>query len=187
VIDTKTGIWDLETANSHGGHKHDLPLLDEICKLYTPTRVADLGCGDGWYCANMKKAGYKVVHGYEGCLDMRKISLCDELFIMDLSEPQLVAQKYDFVLCLEVGEHIPKSAEQVFLDNVVKFCSKDLVLSWAIPGQGGRGHFNEQPNDYIISQICNRGFVLNQAKTDLLRAASTLKWFKNTIGAYELG
>lgn len=183
-----TGIWDLKTALSHGGHKHDKGLLDEILKLYSPTRIADLGCGDGWYCKQIKNS-YKniIVYGFEGSFDMVKHGVYEEIFNMDLSEPQTIGDKYDLVLCLEVGEHIPKEFEQNFLDNVKNFSSKDLILSWALPKQGGRGHVNELPLDYVKTEMIKRGFIVNEEKTQSLRSAATLKWLKNTVVAYELG
>jgi hypothetical protein len=187
MIDAKTGIWDINTANSHGGHKHDEGIIKKISELYEPIAVADLGCGDGWYCQQLKqKWKNTVIHGYEGCVDMKTEGVYDDIFILDLSLKRYVGIKYDLVLCIEVGEHIPLEKEQTFLDNVKEFCDCFLVMSWALPKQGGRGHFNERPEDYIIEQMTKRGFFVDDSSTNELRDAATLKWLKRTVTAYEL-
>ena len=50
---------------------------------------------------------------------------------------------------LEVAEHIPLENEEAYLDNCCKLCEIGCILSWALPGQGGLGHVNEQPNEYV--------------------------------------
>jgi hypothetical protein len=85
------------------------------------------------------------------------------------------------VLCLEVGEHIPKQFEQIFLNNIDKYNAKGVVLSWALKGQGGFGHFNEQNNDYVKRAMAARGYKNDLAAEERLRAAASLSWFKNTI------
>lgn len=188
MIDKKTGIWDLETSLSHGGHKHDESLVQKIIDLYhEPIMMADVGCGDGWYCEELQKTWSKsIIHGYEGCVDMKTNGVYDDIFIIDLSLKRYIDIHYDFVLCIEVGEHIPKEKEQIFLDNLARFCTKHLIFSWAVPGQGGRGHLNEQPEEYIHEQMINRGFKINEFKTSELRKSATLKWLKRTVTAYEL-
>jgi 2-polyprenyl-3-methyl-5-hydroxy-6-metoxy-1,4-benzoquinol methylase len=101
---------------------------------------------------------------------------------MDLTVPQTLITPYDFVLCLEVGEHIPQQHEQMFLDNLNKFVGRDLVMSWAVPGQySASGHVNNQPNEYVIEQMWSRGLRYQKKMTKILRGYSTLKWFKNTL------
>jgi hypothetical protein len=188
MIDAKTGIWDLETANSHGGHKHDEGIIKRILEEYEePAMLADLGCGDGWYCTQLKeKWKNSVIHGYEGCADMKTEGVYDDIFIIDLSLKRYTDIKYDLVLCIEVGEHIPLEKEQVFLDNVREFCSNQLIMSWALPKQGGRGHFNERPEEYIYEEMSKRGFIVKEDLTKSLRDSATLKWLKRTVTAYEL-
>lgn len=185
MIDEKTGIWDLETAKKR--HRFDNLLCGGIGAMYLPKRAADVGCGDGRYCHILSKAyGWPLVHGYEGTPDIKEIAVHDDIMIVDLTKRRWVGIDYEFVLCLEVGEHIPKKHEQVFMDNVGEFVSRDLVLSWAVPGQGGGGHFNERSNDYVISEFVKRGLEFDEKKTERLRGYSSLKWFKNSIMAFSL-
>lgn len=184
MIDKTTGIWDLETANKHGGHKHDEGLVKKILDIYPKCdQAADLGAGDGWYAMKLVEAGWNV-DAYEGSEDMLQYGLYKNMMVIDLSLRRPIGILYDFVLCLEVGEHIPEVREQSFLDNVAGFCANHLVLSWAVPGQGGRGHVNEKPQEYIREQVERRGFLFNGEITNCLRKAAGFRWFHNTVGAY---
>ena len=184
MANKETGIWDNNDLKK--GHKHDSKLIQSIARmfLYKPKRVADLGCGDGWYSHYLKvECGWPIVHGYEGKIPTDPFY--NDISSIDLSKIRYVEIDYDLVICLEVGEHIPKKHEQKFLDNVARFASKDLILSWAIPGQGGRGHYNERPNDYIIKEMAKRDLAFNKVKSELLRKDTIYKWFRNTIMVFE--
>ena len=62
----------------------------------------------------------------------------------NLANPVDLGRKFDLVQSLEVGEHLPKSAADTFVETLVKH--GDVVLfSAASVGQGGHDHINEQP------------------------------------------
>jgi hypothetical protein len=93
---------------------------------------------------------------------------------------------HDATICLEVGEHIEPQYESVVLDNIANSASKKIIMSWAIPGQGGFGHVNCQPNDYIIAQMEARGWKHNPEQSDFLRArCSGCSWFENTLMVFD--
>ena len=54
-------------------------------------------------------------------------------------------------------------------------------MSWALKGQCGRGHVNEQPNAYIIDRFRERGWGFDKAASEALRASATVWWFTKTI------
>jgi hypothetical protein len=185
MIDKETGIWSIEVAKKK--HRFDEPLCRAVFEEYSPENIADVGCGVGQYCKYFKDGGWPIVHGYEGTPDIRKIAMYDDVMVLDLTKRRWVGINYELILCLEVGEHIPKKYEQVFIDNVCEFVSKDLILSWAIPGQGGTGHFNEQPNEYVIEKFVKKGLVFDEGASIALRNAASLKWFRNTLMKFERG
>eukprot|EP01031_Cornospumella_fuschlensis_P030309 gene30309-36623_t len=87
----------------------------------------------------------------------------------------------DWTLSLEVGEHLDKQYESVFIQNLHRANTKGIILSWGIPGQGGNGHVNEQPNDYIKSIICNLGYEYDARLSDKGRSEAKYFWFRNTF------
>ena len=182
-IDADSGIWSLDVAKKR--HRFDPFLAARIGMKYQPKKAADLGCGNGRYCAVFKAYGWSIVHGYEGTPNVMSLGIYDDIFQIDLSKRRWVEIDYDFVMCLEVGEHVPEKHEEFFLDTMTNFSSKDLIMSWAIPGQGGAGHLNEKPNEYIIGELAKRGFIHNEDESDELRKFSSLKWLRNTILKFE--
>ena len=97
-----------------------------------------------------------------------------------ISMPVSVGQ-YDWVMSLEVGEHLPQQFERTFIDNLQRHNTKGIILSWALDGQGGHGHFNERPISYIKNLFAQDGYINDIHSETMLRASATLWWFKNTI------
>jgi cyclopropane fatty-acyl-phospholipid synthase-like methyltransferase len=92
-----------------------------------------------------------------------------------------VATPFDWVLSLEVGEHLPKEHEASFIENLHRHNARGVVLSWALEGQGGTGHVNERNNDYIKAQVCAKGYVNDLAAEAALRDAAKFPYFKRTV------
>jgi cyclopropane fatty-acyl-phospholipid synthase-like methyltransferase len=175
------GIWLSEEETNK--HIYDSLLADALVDLFKDSKsVVDIGCGNGKYTMNFINHGVNC-KGYDGSPLTPEISggLCE---VMDFSD-QVSIGKFDLVLSLEVGEHIPAQYEQIFIDNISRAATKHIVLSWAIEGQGGDGHYNERNNDYVITEICKRGFEYEVTATELLRASSEVPWFKNTVMVFK--
>ena len=68
------------------------------------------------------------------------------------------------------------------MNNLINHTSGWLIISWAVPGQGGRGHVNEQPPEYVLDLFGNREFVYHEDYSQYLRnSIVNCYWFKNTI------
>ena len=101
--------------------------------------------------------------------------------VLDLSVVADVPTPCDWVLSLEVGEHLPKEHEAAFMDNLHVHNARGMVLSWARQGQGGVGHVNEQNNDYIKAKICAKGYVNDLDAEHALRRAAKFSYFQSTV------
>ena len=163
------GIWT--TKEEWRTHEFDEALCSFISTLFKGDFV-DIGCGNGSYVRYLQVHKHKCT-GYDG-------SPLSSYKIADFSVTQDIG-KYDNVLCLEVGEHIPQDSEQIFIDNLCFASKKSIILSWGIPGQGGTGHVNCRENYYIIGEMQRRGFLIDPVTTEILRDEASLGWFKNTI------
>jgi tryptophanyl-tRNA synthetase len=100
--------------------------------------------------------------------------------VKDFSQPASVG-RFNLVLSLEVGEHIPAQYEQTFIDNLINSSREYIVLSWAVENQPGIGHVNCRNNDFVISEFQKRGLDYSKGSSEYLREHSTLPWFKNTL------
>jgi len=177
-IDEK-GFWYCENEE---GHCFDLNLCLEIENMLAEKKVSnvvDFGCGPGKYVKRLIGKGFECI-GYDGNPNTPKYTngVCK---VLDLSEKFDLGNKFECVISLEVGEHIPKKYEKNYIDNLTNHCENILICSWAIPGQGGDGHINCQTNEYVIEEFEKRGFALNRDLSNSLRNASSLSWFKNTL------
>jgi hypothetical protein len=92
-----------------------------------------------------------------------------------------LGRQWDWVLSLEVGEHIPNEFEAIFLDNIARHAVEGVVLSWAVPGQEGHYHVNNHDNDYVIDRMAKLGFKYNDTLSNDFRATAVLPHFHNTI------
>jgi len=176
------GAWLFE-----GGHTFDASLAIAIAQVMSDAGVhdvIDIGCGDGTYTRHLISSGLVAI-GYDGNPLTEKVTdgLC---FCADFSEPQHLGI-YDAALSLEVGEHIPRQYEQVFLDNLSRHADRLIVLSWAIPEQGGFGHVNERLNAHIILGMSDRGWKIDWASTNYLRSRASVAWFKQTVMVFTHG
>ena len=101
--------------------------------------------------------------------------------MLDLAVPVDLGKQYDWVLSLEVGEHIPKEYEAEFIANLDRHAREGVILSWAVKGQGGHGHVNNQDNDYLKAIFEDYGYINDLVAEEALRDASTTPWFPNTL------
>jgi hypothetical protein len=118
--------------------------------------------------------------GYDGSPNVEQVTN-GHVKHLDLSKPQDLGKTWDWVMSLEVGEHIPKEFEYTYLTNVLKPVSEGIVLSWARRGQGGRSHVNELNNTEVVERLDRKGFYPDMDLWEELRKRATLFWFKNTL------
>lgn len=90
------------------------------------------------------------------------------IWLYDLNQELDLHKKFDLVWSFEFVEHIhPK-----YVDNLMKTFAnhaETIVLSAARPGQGGEGHFNEQPAEYWVEKFGKFNYKLDREATKHLR------------------
>jgi len=175
----ENGFWN-DTQEFHCFDEKLCSTIIEFSKSKIKN-IIDIGCGNGSYVKKFLDSNFECI-GYDGNPITPEITdgLCK---VMDLSKPTNLG-KYDLAISLEVGEHIPKQYEQIFIDNVCS-SSNNIIISWAVEGQGGYGHVNCQNNDYIIAEFNRRGYRYDENISKKLRENSTLPWFVNTLMYFE--
>ena len=175
------GYWVGPEAESQ--HVFDPQLAAALTTFYKNehplTTVVDLGCGMGNYVKHFR-AQDMYADGYDGNPHTPILTngVCG---VLDLSQPFAFQTKYDWVMSLEVGEHLPPQFETTFIENLDRNNKKGIILSWAIEGQGGHGHVNERNNEYVRGRIEALGYKSDPVAEFYLRYHATLGWFKNTI------
>jgi 2-polyprenyl-3-methyl-5-hydroxy-6-metoxy-1,4-benzoquinol methylase len=173
-----TGVWSQKEAESNHQFSPALAKLLAGRVFRNSHSVFDIGCGPGKYVDYLVSQGIFSI-GVDGTSFGKQLQ-------HDLTQgfPDDFITGTHAILCLEVAEHIPAEFENIFLSNLVKFSSGLIVLSWAIPEQGGFGHVNERSNPYVIRKMAEYGYNLQPFMTNFLR--QSLKrddcWlFRNSI------
>ena len=173
------GIWDDEKPDDHFFDEKLSKSILSFFKSENTKTLVDLGCGDGKYTRFFNENNIET-QGYDG--NPHTPSITDGLCkVLDLSTPHILNPRYDWVLSLEVGEHIPKKFESIYIDNLVNNCKFGLILSWAVVGQAGTGHVNCQNNDYVVERLHETGLKHVEELGAQFRADAQISWFKNTI------
>jgi len=174
------GYWiGTDILNEHKFDKQLALGLAQFFKKESAESVVDFGCGTGEYVKLLNDSEIECM-GYDGNPDSAKIS-GGIVKVLDLSQPFHLDKSFDWVLSIEVGEHLPKEYEKTFIENLHRHNKKGIILSWAVKGQGGFGHFNEQDNPYIKEIMTQYGYENDLEAEKHLRTVASLPWFKNTI------
>jgi SAM-dependent methyltransferase len=148
---------------------HPARKVDRILELATPQSVLDAGCGTGRTVVYLRDRGIEVL-GVEFSRVAIKHSPRPDLIVRhDLRKPVNLGRTFDLVWCFEVAEHIHPKFVDIFVDTLVRH-GRLIVLSAAHPGQGGEGHFNEQPQSYWEKRFEDRNYQLHKEWTAAMRA-----------------
>lgn len=173
------GYWE---STDNTGHAYDAYLNQSIINLLKKENIktlVDFGCGMADYVKNFTKNGL-MCEAYDGNPNTPELT-SGIGSVLDLSKSINLNKKFDCVMSLEVGEHIPKEYEEIFIDNLCSHTNKMIILSWAVVGQNGDGHFNCQNNDYVIDKMKEKGFDIDWVESNNLRNRTIWPWFRNTI------
>ena len=136
-------------------------ILKLIWSITKPRSVLDLGCATGAWLRRCDELGCDDYLGIDGpWVDRALLEIPDERFMVhDFSSGDYVIdRRYDLSMSIEVAEHLTPVRGSALVETLV--AASDLVLfSAAIPGQGGRGHVNEQLQSHWASNFKGHGFM----------------------------
>ena len=172
---SKTGAWII---SDNYEYLLDENLARQLVNLFRNNTVIEFGAGTGRYTSYLRNEGIDV-RGYDGVKNISELTngLVQSL---DLTKPVGINPS-DWVLCLEVAEHIPQHYENIFTENIRKSSHKGVVLSWAGISQPGVGHVNNREQKYVKNIMSRGGFTYVEESSKLLRDNSKLWWFKKNI------
>jgi hypothetical protein len=149
--------------------------------------VIDFGAGVGQYGhALLAKDPRHRYLGFDGAGGSEKVSH-HFLSFFDLSVP-LSLPRADWVLSLEVGEHVHHSYEGMEIRNIHAHNKKGIILSWAILGQGGYQHVNCHSEKYLVNIFTELGYIYDVEQTKAFREAKNVSaytpyhlWFRHSL------
>lgn len=143
--------------------------------------VLDVGCGSG-ACVEWWKNNGAVAVGIDG--DPALMPFWDERGVNCLLHDYrdgpsridaLGVDKFDLVLSTEFVEHVDEPYVRNFLPDLTR--GERLLMTHALPGQGGFHHVNLQEDAYWVELVESAGMVYDKDTTEELRVLCMGKWF----------
>jgi SAM-dependent methyltransferase len=154
-----------------------------VMDLVRPRSVLDVGCGLGTWLKAFEECGVTDYLGVDGdYVDQNMLKIPVGRFQShDLTKRLTLGRKFDLVISLEVAEHLPEQAADIFVESLANHGDTHL-FSAAIPGQGGQNHVNEQWPTYWEERFRQHGLYFH----DVIRPAiwnngQVDVWYKQNI------
>src|SRR3989442_1063339 len=144
-------FFDRQRSGSRRSAEVIVPIIEQ---LVAPRSVVDVGCGVGTWLGEWTRRGIADVLGVDGeYVDRAALAVQPELFMAkDLARPLGVGRRFELAMSLEVAEHLPPHAADLFVAELIGL-SDCILFSAAIPSQGGVGHLNEQWQSYWAAKF----------------------------------
>jgi cyclopropane fatty-acyl-phospholipid synthase-like methyltransferase len=149
--------------------KSAITIADSIIREFQPKSAIDIGCGSGILLMELQQRGLDcqgLEYAESALKKCRERGLNVKSFNLEI--PQIVTETFDIAVSTEVAEHLPSNCADSYVDLLTSV-SNTVLITAATPGQGGKDHVNEQPNEYWIEKFCNRGFLYQQNLSMKLR------------------
>ena len=169
TVDTSTGGFCLGLGAKY--HPADAIVVNVMSRLLgglPRPSVTDFGAGIGVYgdALRARVPGLRY-YGYDGAGNVQE-KTAGRVNFADLSIP-LSLPRTEWVMSLEMGEHVPHRFEHMVVRNFHAHNCRGLLLSWARPGQRGHGHVNGHSHKYIRELFEQLGYQYNPELTEMLR------------------
>jgi len=132
-----------------------------------PQSINDFGAGVGQYGHALRAVNNSIDwQGYDGAGNVEMYTKGFVRFF-DLTLP-LSLPRADWMLSLEVGEHMPSTWEMMYFRNLHAHQCRGIIGSWAKLGQVGTGHVNNHAREYIMSRFAQLGYTSHAELQGLL-------------------
>lgn len=155
-----------------------------MSSLFPPSaRILDVGAGQGQY-----KHLFSTIRGdlhwdsVDGALNIEEYTQ-GYVSYFDVCGPWPYSwdRGYDWVVSIELGEHIPTNCEDNFLAMLTSIARDGVVLSWSdeysLPH-----HPNPRTNEYVKQKMSALGFVSDEdMETHVRSSVVHLGWLKKTM------
>lgn len=147
-------------------------LADYLYRYFNePKTVIDLGCGIGSLIERLLVLGADCRGcdvGYRYAAKYMSPEVRAVTFAHDLSKPLIMDRLSDLVISIEVAEHLPEEAADMFCQNVIQNAGKWIYLT-AAKSHRGKGHINPRPKEYWIKNMTAFGATYRDDMTEQMR------------------
>lgn len=131
--------------------------------------VVDVGCGFGFHSKYFSEILGLETLSIEGSEKIVELSVVPGLIKHHdyRTGPCTLDKTYDLCWSVEFVEHV----EEKFVENFISTfkCCRYLLMTHALPGQGGHHHVNEKNQDYWINLLKSHNFEFDLEMTENCR------------------
>ena len=183
-VSARGGWCAKDSAAASTQHYWDSGLNRALSRFLKGKTVGSFGEGPGMYHKRITALGEVTSYtSYDGA-PYCEVTTNGVVKFLDLTAPAFGLPAFDWVISLEVGEHIDRNFENIYLDNLVRHAKEGIILSWAKVGQDGFSHVNNKPLEEVVALMDKRGFTIHVADGAPLRDASSVFWLQDNIHVY---
>jgi hypothetical protein len=149
---------------------------------FNVSKVLDVGCASGLYLKAFQMNGTDGV-GIEGSTIPERQLMVPKEYILKEDLRFDVGKHLDcnFVMSIEVAEHIEEEFSDTFVRNLTKHRADTIFMTAAPPGQGGDAHVNCQPKEYWVEKVEKNGYTNTLEYDDEIKAACQLAGAENAF------
>jgi len=145
--------------------------------------VGDFGAGGGQYSTWLNETGLLQAFAFDGTRLASKITN-GAVSVINLIEDTHLWRVFDWVMCLEVGEHIPQQYATTLLRNLRRHATKGLVMSWSDDWEG-IGHINCLSQDDFVALVQREtGLHFDAAATQVVKQGCEIDYIGRTIAVF---
>eukprot|EP00927_Polykrikos_kofoidii_P062355 TRINITY_DN57163_c0_g1_i1.p1 TRINITY_DN57163_c0_g1~~TRINITY_DN57163_c0_g1_i1.p1 ORF type:complete len:473 (-),score=54.21 TRINITY_DN57163_c0_g1_i1:293-1711(-) len=143
------------------------------------TSIVDFGAGGGHYCKFLNQTGEYCCFAFDGAPHAGEFT-DGRVQTQRLDVPFDLGRTFDWVMCLEVAEHIPREFEDVLLQNLRRHARRGLILSWS--EEGSEVHPNPRPWQEVRQAVEATGFAYEEGATSGLWPR--VSWLKGQVRVF---
>jgi hypothetical protein len=168
-------------------HKIDEQLVAALTAIIPDgAHVLDLGAGAaGPYVEALCAGGDRYCRGIDGSPNSEELSgglvKTGDLTDTGIIQKLWPGREWSWAISIEVGEHIPQEWLGYFLHVLTHAATDGLIVSWARPGQRGRGHVSCRSPEWVANQLARMDWQLHDPSTVKAREIAGGGWKKKLL------
>lgn len=154
-----------------------------VSDQFSPKSIVDFGCAQGGWLKAWQKTGVTGIQGVDGAyVDQSSLLIAQSQFkAADLCQPVELHKTFDMAQCVEVAEHLSADGARIIVKNLTRHAPV-VLFSSAPPGQGGRGHINEQPYEYWRDLFAEESYDLyDWVRPQIANRKDVQPWYRYNL------